>query len=118
MSRRAWKLRLGVFAGVAVIALVANPELRALLLFTDAIGLEVAVALLATQCRASSPFLRAASEPIVAALCRLAARVGRASLRALPGVLHGHGKVVATLLGPIVWTMTFGLQCRIGTPTR
>lgn len=118
MSRRAWKLRLGVFAGVAVIALVANPELRLLLLFVDAIGLEVAVWLLATQCRALWPLFQAAAGPIVAALCRLASRVGRASLRALPRVLHGHGNVVAVLLGPIFWAMTFGLQCRIGASPR
>jgi hypothetical protein len=57
MNKRNWKSVVGAFSVVALLFLVINPELRALLLLADLLGIEAVLLLLGTQLRANWPVI-------------------------------------------------------------
>jgi len=79
-----WGAALGAAAIFVALALVANPELRALLLVTDALGFELVAILLVTQFRSLFYAALPASKFLVRDLCRLASSVGAAAVRSYP----------------------------------
>jgi hypothetical protein len=98
-------------AVIVTLALIATPELRALLLVTDSLGLDLLVLLFATQLRyflyKSLPIANAA----VSALCALAFCIGRGSIRAYPKALPW--RPFDKLLCPALVFLTYGIRCRI-----
>jgi hypothetical protein len=73
----------GIAFGIAL-ALVVNPDLRAVLLFIDAMGLELVVLLLLTQLRIMLAWTLPLSRHLFINVCRLVALIGAASIRAFP----------------------------------
>ena len=109
MSKRSWKSYLGTVAFVAAIVVVVNPELRALLLVADVLGLEAILLLLATQFRTFWPMLRVATEPITLAFCRLSSLIAQAAMRAFPVLLPF--RPLGLLLCPLLLVLSYGLRC-------
>ena len=73
LRKTGWTVRAGWLCVILALLVVANPELRALLLLADAIGLEVLLFLCVTQVRAGLPLV-----PFALAVLGLAVRpVGR-----------------------------------------
>ena len=73
LRKTGWTVRAGWLCVILALLVVANPELRALLLLADAIGLEVLLFLCVTQIRAGLPWV-----PFALAVLGLAVRpVGR-----------------------------------------
>lgn len=88
MPKRPWKKYLGPAAFLMLLALVANPELRALLLVSQALGLEAVGLLVLLQLRMAWPLLAAALRAALAALASgataLAVHASGAQLFLLP----------------------------------
>lgn len=66
------------------LALVVNPDLRAMLLFIDAMGLEILVLSLLTQLRIMLASALPMFRVIVIYVCRLFSLIGAASIRSFP----------------------------------
>jgi hypothetical protein len=60
MKTRSWIWKLAGFAILVWLVFVTTPELRALLIIVDSLGLEIVFLLLAIQLRTSLPFLKQA----------------------------------------------------------
>lgn len=99
-------------AMLGALALIANPELRALLLLTDALGLELAALLLATQLRSLRPVALPACGAMLEGLCRLASSIGLAAVRAYPR--EASCRPFAGALCLILVIASYGLRCGIG----
>ena len=57
MPKRRWQVRIGLLFLSLALVTILNPEVRALFLIVDAIGLDLVILLVATQLRAVAPFL-------------------------------------------------------------
>ena len=96
---------------VAALVFAANPELRALALFTDSLGLDLVALLLATQFKGFvHAFVPLLSE-IRTYLCRSFFYMGN-------GAMHVYPKALAwrpfdKLLCPVLVFVTFGMRCRL-----
>ncbi len=88
--RNKWKSWLGAATVMVALVLVANPELRALLMLADAVGLEALVLLVVAQFRFYGPVLRAVLQPGMSATCH-ATFVGLGLTTRLFGLLSPHG---------------------------
>jgi hypothetical protein len=106
-----WKLKLGTSAVVVALLIVVHPELRALLLFADIVGLEIIVLLVVTQLRALLPVLRIVREPAAALLCHIASAFARSVLRLFPVVLPF--RPLALLFCPALLAVPHGLRCSL-----
>jgi hypothetical protein len=73
-----------VIAFCTALALVVNPDIRAILLFIDAIGLELVVLLLLTQLRIMLASALPFSRLLLNKACRLVSLIGAASIRSFP----------------------------------
>jgi hypothetical protein len=104
-----WKSKLGTIAVVVALLIVVHPELRALLLFADVVGLEIIVLLVVTQLRALWPVLRNVREPASALLCAIASAFARSVLRVFPVVLPF--RPLAFLFCPALLAVPYGLRC-------
>ncbi|HXY96698.1 MAG TPA: hypothetical protein VEH00_06950 [Steroidobacteraceae bacterium] len=93
---------------IAALALIVNPELRALLLLTNALGFEVVGILLVIQLRLA--FAGAARYSITALVCTLAARLGYLALVAYPTAVALL--LFDRLLCPALVTVSYGLACQ------
>ena len=80
-SRR-WKSCIAAFLVLGALVLVANPELRALLLLTETVGLEAIVFIVVVQLRSYWPMLRATAGLAARASCGVLLAAMRAFLRA------------------------------------
>lgn len=87
MHTRSWKSHLGAVTIVVALVIVANPELRALLLLADVLGLEALALLVATQLRFYWPVFRVVAEPVLVATCGMAFAFGRGALRAVSMIM-------------------------------
>lgn len=114
MTKRSWKSRLAAAAFLAAMVFVLNPELRALLLVADALGLDVVLLLLATQLRVLWPVLRVATDPIVCFLCNSSSLIARTAMRAFPVLLPV--RPLGALLCPLLFGLSFGVHCHIDYP--
>ena len=91
-----------------VLVFILNPELRALLLLTNALGFEVVGILLLIQLRV---LLSVASGADPAALaCGLASRLGYLALAAYP--IAVSFQLLNRLLCPALITISYGLACQ------
>jgi hypothetical protein len=96
---------------IAVLALVANPDLRALLLLTDSLGLDLLVLLLATQVKHVIYVLLPTANAVITALCAIAFNMGTRAIRAYPNALPL--RPFDKLFCPALVFVTYGLRCRI-----
>lgn len=100
---------LGAATVVVALVLVANPELRALLMLADAVGLEALVLLVVAQLRFFMPVLRASLQPSMDVTCR-ATFAGVGLTTRVFGLLSPHGCLThLTQWG--VAAVTQDLQC-------
>ena len=106
-----WGAALGVAAIFVALAVVASPELRALLLLTDALGFELIAILLATQFRSLLYAAVPTSKLFVKDLCRLASSVGAAAVRSYPKDVACRPFGGAWCL--ILVVASYGLRCGI-----
>lgn len=95
---------------VALLAIILNPELRALVLFSNALGLEVTLILIALQGRALLLATAPGLDRTGALACGLVSRLGYLALRAYPSAASLH--LVSRLLCPALITVSYGLNCR------
>ena len=107
--RNKWKSCLGTAALVVALVLVANPELRALLMLAEAVGLEALVFLVVAQLRFYAPVLGAALRPGVAATCQ-ATFFGLGAVTRVVGLLSPHGYLTHLSQWTVAAT-TQDLQC-------
>jgi len=107
-----WKSKLGTGAVVVALFIVVHPELRALLLFADVVGLEIIVLLVVTQLRALWPVLRIVGGPASALSCGVASTFARSVLRVFPVVLPF--RPLAFLFCPALLAVPYGLRCSRG----
>ena len=108
----AWLSAAAIFIALALaLALAANPELRALLLLTDALGFELVAILFATQFRSFLYAVLPASKLLVRDLCRLASSVGAAAVRSYPKEVACRPFDGAWCL--ILVVASYGLRCGI-----
>lgn len=114
MSKHSWKSNLGTAALLVAIVVVVNPELRALLLVADALGLEVVLLLIATQFRVLWSMLRVAADPIVRVFCKSSFLVARAAMRTFPVLLPF--RPFGALLCPLLLVLSYGLRCPVQDP--
>lgn len=113
MTKRSWKSRLAAAGFFVVILCVLNPELRALLLFADALGLDVVLLLVATQLRVFWPTFRIAADPIVRFLCMSSSLFARTAMRVLPVL---PVRPFGAMLCPLLVGLSYGVRCRIQAP--
>lgn len=95
-------------AVIIALALVANPELRALLLLADSLGLDLVALLLATQLR---HFGYAWANATISAVCALAFCVGSGAMRVYPKALPW--RPFDKLFCPALVFVTYGIRCRL-----
>ena len=107
--RNKWKSCLGTAALVVALVLVANPELRALLMLAEAVGLEALVLLVVAQLRFYAPVLGAALRPGMAATCQ-ATFFGLGAVTRVVGLLSPHGYLTHLWQWAVAAT-TQDLQC-------
>jgi hypothetical protein len=113
MQHRQTNKLAATFVAVAVIvalAFVANPELRALLLFTDSLGLDLLALLLAMQLRHFVYALLPAANATIGALCALAFCIGVGAIRAYPKALPW--RPFDKLICPALVLVTYATRCR------
>jgi hypothetical protein len=94
---------------LVALALILNPELRALLFLTNALGFEVIGILLALQLRALIDLVPEMRRPAAFA-CNLASRLGYLALVAYPRAVSF--RVFNRLFCPVLITISYGLRCQ------
>jgi hypothetical protein len=110
-TKRSWKSYLGAGALAVALLVILNPEIRALLLLADAVGLEALFLMVIAQLRNYWPALRAAVQPIAAVMCRLSSRIGISSMGAFQIAMPI--RPLPYLLGPVFIALSYGVQCSI-----
>jgi hypothetical protein len=99
-----------VLAVLALLVVTVNPEVRALLFFVDAIGIDIFLLLVTLQLRTLLMLLTPAMQRIGIASCGFASSVGQRALTYYPAqVRPGGWHRVAC---PALITLSFGLRCR------
>jgi hypothetical protein len=107
--RSKWRSWLGAAAVVVALVLVANPELRALLMLADAVGLEPLPLLVVAQLRFYGPMIRAWLQPSMPATCH-ATFVGLGLTTRAFGLLSPHGYLTHLFQWSVAAT-TQDVQC-------
>ena len=119
MRQRQWnRLRatLVAIAIVAALALIVNPELRALVLITDSLGLDLLALLFAVQLKGLVYASLPAANQIARLLCALAHRLGNGAIRTYPSALAW--RPFDMLVCPTLVFVTYGIRCRVTSPKR
>lgn len=114
MRKRSWKSVAKVLVAGIGIALVANPEMRAILFLADALGLEVVLLLIATQARNVVPLVKWVGGCVLRATCHMAALISRVSFRAFSYLLSVQG--LSLFACPILLVSAVSLQCTYKAP--
>ena len=96
---------------IVALALIASPELRALLLLTGSLGPDLLALLLATQLKHFVAVLRPAANALISALCALAFSIGSRALRAYAKALPW--RPFDKLFCPALVFVTYGVRCRV-----
>jgi hypothetical protein len=94
----------------AALALILNPELRALLLVTNALGFEVVGILLAFQVRALFHAAPEVHHSAAALACTVASCFGYLALIAYPRAVSF--RLFNRLFCPVLITASYGLRCQ------
>ncbi len=100
---------LQVLAVLALLAIVVNPELRVLIFFVDAVGLELVVLLFALQARVIIASLATAMHRLTMALCEMTSGIGRSALAAYPAMVYSCR--LHRVLCPILIGLSYGVRC-------
>ena len=79
--------RIGAFAIAIALILVLNPEIRALLLLANTLGLEVVVLLVITQLRSFAPVVIAAAQTFAASFCALSLQPAQNAMQLTVGLI-------------------------------
>jgi hypothetical protein len=106
------KKMLAIFIAIALVialALIASPELRALLLLTDSLGLDLLALLFATQLRYFVRALIPAASTAGRVICGFAFYVGNGAMRTLPKALPW--RPFDKLLCPALVLVSYGMRC-------
>jgi hypothetical protein len=96
---------------IVALALVASPELRALLLFSSSLGPDLLALLLATQLRHFVSVLLPAANALNSTLCTLAFSIASCALWAYSKALPW--RPFDKLFCPALVFVTYGVRCRI-----
>jgi hypothetical protein len=100
---------LQVFAVLALLAIVVNPELRVLIFFVDTVGLELVVLLFALQARVIIAPFAPAMHRLTIALCDMTSCIGRSAIAAYPAKVHSCK--LHRVLCPILIGLSYGVRC-------
>jgi hypothetical protein len=95
---------------VTLVAVVANPELRLLVLFADSVGLELIMLLLAMQLRSTISLALPLAQTLATLPCNCASRMGISALRAFHWALALRR--LSRLVCPFLVLVSYGLCCR------
>lgn len=96
---------------IAALVLVLNPELRALLLFADSLGLDLLALLLATQLKNLVDLSRPAANEIITSVCGIAFYIGNGAMRTYPKALAW--RPFDKLVCPALVFVTLAIRCRL-----
>ena len=114
MRHRRWN-KLGatlfVVAMVAALLLVVNPELRALLLLADSLGLEMLTLLLLMQLKTLRYALFPAAAGAIGSLCTFVFCIGSRAMRTYPKALFWWP--FDKLVCPALVFVIYGMRCRV-----
>ncbi len=94
---------------LALFCIILNPELRVLILFVDAIGLEIAFILVALQAQALSAMIAPTIQRLTVTLCKVASQIGYLALAAYQSKVNS--RALHLLLGPILIGLSYGVRC-------
>jgi hypothetical protein len=94
---------------IVALALITMPELRALLILVDYLGLELIALLLATQMRSFIYVLLPAASSTIGAICQLAFHIGSGAMRVYPQMFQWSP--FDKLLCPAFVFATYGVRC-------
>ena len=106
MNKLRWKSMAKALALSVGLVLMTNPEIRALLLVADAIGLEALALLVLVHLRGVWPLVAAHLRRVAQALCPLIRGATQALLHVMAGLLGS-----CRLLAPTVAYASMGLAC-------
>lgn len=109
MKKLSWNSKLAVVALALGLLLVANPEIRALLLLVDAIGLEAIVFLVLVQARSLAPAVVTATRLGAEMLCPVLLNAAHAVLYVFIGLLGSRLSLISPALA--VATRLTRVQC-------
>jgi hypothetical protein len=109
MNKQRWNSKVAVVALALGLLLVANPEIRALLLLADAIGIEAIAFLILVQARSLAPVAVTAMRFDAAMLCPALLNAAHAALYLLIGLLGSRLSLVSPVLA--VATRLKCVQC-------
>lgn len=104
-----WAAALVAAVVIVALALVVNPELRALLLFADSLGLDLLALLLATQLRHFGYALLPGANATIGAACALAFCIGGCAIKIYPKALPW--RPFDELFCPVLVLITYGVRC-------
>jgi hypothetical protein len=109
MKKRSWQSVAKALVVVIGIALVANPEVRAILFFADAVGFDIFLLLIVTQARNIVPLIKWCGVCALRTTCHLAALISRVSFRVLSYLLVVEGLTIFAC--PMLFVSAVRLQC-------
>lgn len=98
-------------AVIIIVMLVANPELRVILLFADSIGLDLLAVILAMQLRHFAYALLPATNAIARSFCAIAFCMGNRAMRTFPKALPW--RPFDRIFCPALVFMTYGIRCGV-----
>jgi hypothetical protein len=119
MRRRQWNKLSATLVFLVVIAallLIVNPELRAIVLLIDALGLDLLTVLLLIQFKGLFYASLPAATQAVNSICAVAFCVGSGALRTYPRALTGLS--IDKLVCPALLFITYGVRCRVANRSR
>jgi hypothetical protein len=117
MRHRQWNRFGATIVAVAIVgalALAVNPELRALILLTDSLGLDLLMLLWLTQLKVLLYASVPATTETIGSLCALAFCIGSGAMRTYPKALAW--RPFDTLICPTLVFITYGVRCRVENP--
>ena len=106
---------LQVLLVLALLCIILNPELRALIFFVDAIGLEITFLLVMLQARMLGATIVTSARPLAVTMCEAAFHIGRAAIATYPAKVNSsklHRVLCPTLIG-----LSYGVRCNAAHPS-
>lgn len=102
---------LKMFAVLALLCIVLHPELRVLILFVDAVGVEMLLLLFVLQARVVAIAFAPSVHSTALALCKAVSGFGFLALAAYPSRVYSCA--LHRLMCPILIGASYGVRCRL-----
>ena len=102
---------LQILAVAVVLSMILNPELSALGIFVDTLGLELLFLMASLQARSVMPIVALVAQYTAKFLCGVASNLGHRALSVYPTV--ARMPIMRLLVLPVLVSLSHGLRCRV-----